>query len=389
LAAGQRIYLDHNATAPIAPGVAEAMCAALEMPGNPSSPHQEGRAVRAGLDAAARRVADVIGAKAAATIFTSGGTEGAAMLLDPDWVVKGERRRLRRLFVLSTDHACLLSGGSFASDEIVRLPVDGDGVIDLAALDRQLSEAPDSLVAVQHANNETGTIQPVQEIAALSRRRGALAICDCVQSLGKIPVDIRALGVDALFVSAHKIGGPKGVGAVLLADASVTPARPLIAGGGQQRGYRAGTENVPGIVGFAAAVGCVAARLAAADTIAALRDRFEAGLAPDAVVFGREADRLPNTSLFALPALAAETNLIALDLAGFAVSSGAACSSGKVKRSHVLAAMGVADDLAACAIRMSIGPETTEDEIDRFLDAMADRIAASARISGNDSRKAA
>jgi cysteine desulfurase len=377
-----RIYLDHNASAPMLPEAIEAMRDAFALPGNPSSIHREGRAARAVIENASRSLSSALGGKPSDIVFTSGGTESAAMLLSPEWAVQGDRRIFSDLLVLSTDHACLLAGGSFSGTSIRRIPVQADGLVDLAALDRMLSASAFALVAIQHANNETGIIQPVAEIAALARQHLALIVLDAVQSFGKIPVDLAGLGVDALFVSGHKIGGPKGVGAVLFADSRVTPARPLIAGGGQQRGFRAGTENVPGIAGLGAAARMTGQRLAAASAMADLRDGFESslrGIADDLVIFGSQGPRLPNTSLFALPGFSAEASLIAFDLAGFAVSSGSACSSGKVKRSHVLEAMGVPAEMAACAIRFSIGPETKKADIDAFLEAIRHRVAPAKR----------
>jgi cysteine desulfurase len=382
----KRVYLDHNATTPMLPAAIEAMQAAMLLTGNPSSLHAEGRAARSVLEEARRALASAIGGKAENIVFTSGGTESAASLLAPEWVVEGNRRGFTRLVVSAAEHACLMSGGRFDPDQVAIAPVDGDGVIDLAALDQILARIEKPLLAIQHANNETGVIQPIDEIAAIARAHLALIVCDSVQSFGKMPVSFDALDVDALFVSAHKIGGPEGVGAIIYKDSRITPASALIGGGGQQKGFRAGTENVAGIAGFGAAARAVPEAIGKSAAIAALRDRFETELLaahPEAVIFGHKAERLPNTSLFGLPDVPAETSLIAYDLAGFAVSSGSACSSGKVKASHVLLAMGVSRDLAACAIRLSIGNDTQWRDLERFLDAVGDRKNVAARKHRN------
>jgi cysteine desulfurase len=390
--AATRCYLDHNATMPLHPAALEAMCAAAQLAGNPSSLHAEGRAARAVIEEARRAVAVAAGAKAAAVIFTSGGTESANMLLQPDWVVERSTRRISDLFVLATDHACILAGGSFEAQRVHRIPVHANGLMDEDALDAMLAKSQFPMVALHHANNETGIVQPIERIAALARRHLALIVVDAVQSFGKIPLDFSSLDIDALFVSGHKIGGPKGAGATIFANTRVTPAYALIEGGGQQKGFRAGTENLPGIAGFGAAALHVPHAIAQWTDIAKKRDEFERlllQLADGAVIFGQSQDRLPNTSLFAIPGQSAELSLIAYDLAGFAVSSGAACSSGKVKRSHVLDAMGIAPALAEGAIRMSAGPETTKDDLARFIAAISHRISQASRNSVNTAAKAA
>ncbi len=388
----ERVYLDHNATTPPLPSAIDAVHAALLLTGNPSSVHGEGRAARAVVEEARRNITHALGGKAENLIFTSGGTESANHLLCPEWAVSGDRRRFSDLFVLSTEHACMLGGGRFAAEDVRMIPVDADGVIQLDVFDSMLSRSRFPLVAIQHANNETGVIQPIEKVAEIARSHLALIVCDAVQSFGKLPVDIKALGVDALFVSAHKIGGPKGVGAILFADSRISPASALINGGGQQKGFRAGTENVSGIAGFGAASLEIGAGFVAAAGIGQLRDKFEndlVRLARECIVFGRSAPRLPNTSLFAIPGNQAETSLIGFDLAGFALSSGSACSSGKVKRSHVLDAMGVAPSLATCAIRFSIGRQTTAGEVQRFLVAVQHRIESVARKTDNEAAQAA
>jgi cysteine desulfurase len=371
-----RAYLDHNATAPIRPEVVEAVAAALRAGGNPSSVHAEGRAARARVEAAREAVAALVGARPREVVFTSGGTEANAMALTPALVPVADRRPLDRLLVAAAEHACVLSGGSFPRDRIETIPVTPGGVADMGWLEGRLARAKEEgervMVALQAANNETGVLQPVRQAAGLVHDAGGVLHCDAVQAAGKVEIDMAGLGADTLALSAHKIGGPPGAGALVVSP-RVHLAEPLLRGGGQERGSRAGTENVPGIAGFGAAARAALDALAGEhERLASLRDRLEAGLlalAPEAVVFGRSEARLPNTTLIALPGWRAETALIALDLAGIAASSGSACSSGKVKPSHVLAAMGVEPDLAACAIRLSIGWTSTDAEVNRALEA--------------------
>jgi len=372
----ERIYLDWNATAPLRPQARAAAAEALSVCGNPSSVHAEGRAVRQRIEEARESVAALVGAEPRNVVFTSGGTEANMTALSPFLGQETEPRDC--LLISAIEHPSVLAGGRFSRDAIETVPVTAAGGLDLSALERQLAtlaargrQRP--LVSVMLANNETGVVQPIAQVAALAQAAGALCHVDAVQGAGRIACNINELQADLLTISGHKIGGPKGVGAVIKRDHGLHLADPLIKGGGQERGARAGTENVAGIVGFGAAA--AAARLALAQEgarMAALRDRLEAGLKarmPAAIVFGMGAERLPNTTLFAVPGIKAETAVIALDLDGIAVSSGAACSSGKVQPSHVLAAMGVGAPLAQGAIRVSLGPTTTESEVDRFLDA--------------------
>ncbi len=358
-----RIYLDWNATAPLCPDARAAMLAALEVAGNPSSVHAEGRAARRLIEEAREKVAALVGAEARNVVFTSGGTEANMLALSPS-------ARIQRLLASAVEHPSVLAGGRFPAPAVERLPVTADGRIDLAALERRLAASAErAMVSLMLANNETGIVQPVSEAAALVHAAGGLLHVDAVQAAGRIPCDINALGADLLTLSGHKVGAPKGVGALIRRDAALDLADPLIKGGGQERGQRAGTENVAGIAGFGAAAASALAGLSAARArMAKLRDRLEAGLkAASAVVFGAGAERLPNTTLFATAGVKAETAIIALDLAGVAVSSGAACSSGKVQPSHVLAAMGVPPQLARGAIRVSLGPSTAESEVDGFI----------------------
>jgi cysteine desulfurase len=350
-------YLDWNATAPLRPEAAAATAAALAMCGNPSSVHRRGRAARRAVEEARRAVAALVGAAPEAVVFTSGGSEANHLAL------LGAGRE--RVLVSAVEHGSVLNAAPAAEP----IPVDRDGVVDLGALARLLAaDRRPALVSVMLANNETGVIEPAAEIAALAHAAGALFHCDAVQAAGKIPIDMAALGVDLLTLSAHKLGGPQGVGALVVqGDLDLAP---LLRGGGQERGRRAGTENLPGIAGFGAAAAAV--DRAAYDRVRGLRAALEgeiARIAPDAVVFGAGAPRLPNTSAIAMPGMAAETQVIALDLDGVMVSAGAACSSGKVRPSHVIEAMGAGPELAAATIRVSLGWSTSDAEIDRFLSA--------------------
>jgi cysteine desulfurase len=367
----RRTYLDHNATAPMRPEVAEAVARALALPGNPSSVHAEGRAARAAVERAREQVAALVGAQPKNVVFTSGGTEAANAVLSPSLRRVGEEGA--SLFLPgAVEHVCGLEGHGFPADAVARIPVDRNGVVDLAWLEARLARHEGrALVSVQLANNETGVVQPVAEAAALVRAAGGLMHSDAVQAAGRLPVDIGALGADVLTLSAHKLGGPKGVGAIVFASDRIDIAERLVRGGGQERGRRAGTENVAGIVGFG-----VAAEIAGRDLddevtrLRALRDTLERDLrrvAPEAMIFAEGVERLPNTTGFAVAGLRAETALIALDLDGVAVSSGSACSSGKVRRSHVLEAMGVAPGLAEGAIRVSLGWNSTEADVAAFV----------------------
>ncbi len=373
----QRLYLDWNATAPLRPEAHAAMLAVLDHVGNPSSIHAEGRAARRQIENAREQVAQMVGAEARDVVFTSGGTEANALVLTPSIQAGRDKAPRDRLLVSAVEHPSVRAGGQFPAGAVEEIPVDLAGVVDLAALEARLASLAGEgiarpLVSVMLANNETGVIQPVAEAAEFVRAAGGLLHVDAVQAAGKMPCDIKALGADLMTLSAHKLGGPKGVGAVVKRhDLHLTD--PLIRGGGQERGLRAGTENVAGIVGFGAAA-AAARQTLAKDSIhmRALRDRLESGLtavAPETVIFGAAVARLPNTSCFAVPGMKAETALIALDLDGVAGSSGSACSSGKVSASHVLAAMGVDSGLARGAIRISIGHSTAKEDVDRFLNA--------------------
>lgn len=358
-----RVYLDYNATAPIRPEVAAKMAEVLPMGANPSSVHAEGRRARGQLSGARSQVAALVGARPENVVFTSGGTEAN------NWALAAARSLgAKHLLVSAIEHPSVLEAAPHVGVPVTHLPVDAAGRIDLDAAARLIEETSPALVSAMQVNNETGVVQPVAELSRMVHEAGGWLHCDAVQAAGRIDIDCAALGADMLSLSAHKLGGPQGVGALILRD-GLTPA-PLLRGGGQERRYRAGTENVAGIAGFG-----VAAELAREsrdkDGIAALRDQMESAIkqaAPDAIVFGEEAERVANTSCFGAPGLSAETLVMALDLEGIAVSAGSACSSGKVARSHVLSAMNVGDALADGAIRVSLGWATEASHIEKLVD---------------------
>jgi cysteine desulfurase len=354
-----RAYLDWNATAPLRAEAAAAMAEALARTGNPSSVHRWGRTARQAIERARGQVAALVGAAPAEVIFTSGGTEANHLAL--------LGLRDRPVLISAIEHDSVRE----AVPEATAIPVTSAGLVDLAALEALLAaESRPALVSIMLANNETGAIQPIAEAAALAHARGALVHCDAIQGVGKIPVDFRALGVDLLSISAHKLGGPQGVGALVAREGVALTA--LQRGGGQERGRRAGTENGPGIVGFGVAAELAGRESLSTAAIAELRDRAETALtavAPDARVFASEAARLPNTLCIGMSGVPASTQVMALDLAGVMVSAGAACSSGKVRRSHVLSAMGASAEEAESAIRVSLGWSTTAGEIERLVDA--------------------
>ena len=352
-------YLDWNATAPLRPEAAAAVTAALRDCGNASSVHRWGRAARQRVENAREAVAVLIGADPEGVIFVSGGTEANQLAL------LGSGRE--RVLISAVEHSSVLQAAQHAE----RIPVSADGIVELGRLEELLASDPHSaLVSVMLANNETGAIQPVAEVAAIAHRYGALFHCDAVQAAGKIPVDVATIGADLISLSAHKLGGPPGIGALIICG--TIEVAPMIRGGGQERGRRAGSENLPGIAGFAAAADAARHRLADYERVQDLRNGIEAAVlatAPEAIVIGSATPRLPNTSAIALPGISAETQVIALDLDGVMVSAGAACSSGKVGPSHVLQAMGAAPEIAGSTIRVSLGWSTTEAEIEHFLEA--------------------
>lgn len=365
-----RIYLDWNATTPLRREAREAMAAAWELQGNPSSVHAEGRQARRLVEDARASISGAVGALPRNLVFTSGGTEANALALTPG-VRRGAGPPVERLAVSVIEHASVLAGGRFPTDSIRSIGVTGSGVVDLDSLRSLLYGGPPTLVSVMLANNETGALQPVAEAAEIVHAAGGLLHVDAIQAFGKIPFNINYIPADLVTLSAHKIGGPKGVGALVLAD-GLAGFEPLLRGGGQELGRRAGTENVVGIAGFgAAAKAAIAALVSDSLRLEGLRNRLESGLrqTQGTIVFSDDVPRLPNTTLFTVPGLRAETAVIGFDLAGIAVSSGSACSSGKVQPSHVLQAMGFAPELAQGAVRLSLGWSTSEADIDCCLEA--------------------
>jgi cysteine desulfurase len=358
----QFIYLDHNATSPVGAEVADAIAEALAQGGNASSVHGAGRRARQMVEQAREQLAGFINASPAEIVFTSGGTEANNLVL--------RGARCDHILVSAVEHPSVLD----ATADIEQVPVDENGLIDLAALEARLIEIEGKvLVSVMLANNETGVIEPISEIVGIAEKYDALVHTDAIQALGKIKIDRVALGVDFISLSAHKIGGPQGVGALVINEE--VPLASLIRGGGQERSRRAGTENVPGIVGFGTAAKLVAEKFSRMTEIEVLRDQLEASIksiAPGAVIYGDTVERLPNTSCLAMPGVTSETQVMKFDLAGVMMSAGSACSSGKVQASHVLKAMGVADELAATSIRVSLGHDTSEAEIEFFVEQWRD-----------------
>ncbi len=360
-----RVYLDYNATAPLRPEAREALIAALDI-GNPSSVHEEGRKARALVEAARADIAALVGAPAETVIFTSGGTEACNLALGLRQAPGGE---IQRLLVSAIEHSAVLAAAHDTGLPVEELPVLADGTVNLEALDAALADERPALVCVMLANNETGTIQPIAEIAAKTRAHGSLLFCDAVQAAGKIEINLFALGVDALSLSAHKIGGPMGIGALVTRPAVIVP--PQLIGGGQELGRRAGSENISGIAAFAAAAKAALRDLDAFQSLAQARDTMEAALQaaqPSVEIFGLGAKRLANTSCFALAGLNSETLVMALDLAGVAVSAGSACSSGKVSRSHVLAAMGAETHISKGVLRVSLGWQSQAEDTQKLID---------------------
>ena len=380
----RRIYLDYNASAPLLPEARAALTDSLDITGNPASVHAEGRRANAIVETARRRVAGLVGGDAENLVFTSGATEAAATCLTPEWVIGGDIVRLSSLAVADSDHPATREGGRFDLSAVTRLPVDAEGQLQASALERwrrDLTPGHGAMLCLTLANSETGIVQnlaPVRDILAGS---GVLLILDVVQAAGRMPLDIADLGADALLLSGHKIGAAKGIGCYVLADGARRPV-PLLSGGGQERRQRGGTPAVPLIAAFGAAASVAATRLAADDgRVTALSQHFLsllAGSVPTCRVLGHNGARLENTFAIVVPGLNAETAQMALDLDGFAVSAGSACSSGKVGASHVLKAMqdgGLDIDASAGAIRVSFGYETTEQELDLLATALKRLVA--------------
>ncbi|WP_313058779.1 cysteine desulfurase family protein [Agrobacterium cavarae] len=382
----ERTYLDWNATAPLLPAVRDALVSALDLSGNPSSVHKEGRAVRAAVETARRNVAALVGAEASHVVFTSGATEAANLVLCPHFKMGRSPLNISHLYVSAIEHPAVREGGRFSRSAVTEVPVTEQGLLDIEALESLLSRHDRALglpmVALMLVNNETGIIQPVKDAARLVHAAGGLLVVDAVQAIGRIPVEIEALDADFLIVSSHKIGGPKGVGA-LVSRGEVMMPLPLIHGGGQEKGHRSGTENTLAILGFGVAAK-EAARMQKAESarLASLRTRLEDGMrvsAPDVIIHGADVARVGNTTFFTLPGLKSETGQIAFDIEGVALSAGSACSSGKVGESHVLTAMG--QDPKLGALRISLGHATTVDDIEKAVRAFS-KIAGRRKLSG-------
>ncbi len=375
-----RLYLDWNATSPLHPDARDAVLRAMDLFGNPNSVHGEGRTVRAAIEQARRQVASLTGADPAHVIFTSGATEAANMVLAPEFRMGRTPLAIGWLYYSAVEHPAVREGGRFKKEQTTEVPVTEAGVVDLHALGTLLAAHDKSIglpmVAVMLVNNETGIVQPIGDIAKIVQAHGGVLVVDAVQAAGRLKLDINALGADFLIVSSHKIGGPKGAGALITRGEVLMP-RPLIHGGGQEKGHRSGTENSLAVIGFGAAAEAAVAEFEPRnEAVSALRDRLETGMrgaAPDVVIYGAEGQRVSNTTFFTLPGLKAETGQIAFDLEGVALSAGSACSSGKVGESHVLVAMGRDPKLGA--LRISLGFSTTEEEIDRAISVFA-KIAA-------------
>ncbi|MBY5806006.1 cysteine desulfurase family protein [Rhizobium ruizarguesonis] len=381
-----RLYLDWNATAPLHPAARAAIMRAIDVFGNPNSVHGEGRAARAAIEGARRKVAALVGTDAGNVVFTSGATEAANLALTPDFRMGRTPLRLGQLYFSAIEHPAVREGGRFARDKMTEIPVTEAGVVDLDALSKLL-DAHDKaaglpMVAVMLVNNETGIVQPVEAAAKIVHAHGGLFVVDAVQAAGRIALDIGKIGADFMIVSSHKIGGPKGAGALIAQGEALMP-KPLIQGGGQERGHRSGTQNSLALIGFGAAAEAAADELEARNAaIGALRERLEAGMrevAADVMIHGEGGERVANTIFFTLPGLKAETGQIAFDLEGVALSAGSACSSGRLGESHVLTAMG--RDAKLGALRISLGFSTTEEDIDRAIAAFA-KIANRRRSAG-------
>ena len=356
------IYMDYNASALVRPEVRDAVLEAMSPGGNPSAVHALGRKARARVETARAAVAELVGADATSIIFSSGGTESNAQA-----IASAIAAGCERVIVSATEHPCVAEAAVHAGVPVEVMPVDGLGLADLEWLKSSLEAGPRSFVALHHANNESGVIQPVEHAAELVHAHGGWMHVDAIQTLGKIEVDIRKLGADTLTLSAHKIGGPQGIGALVVAEGK--NAVRIVHGAGQERGLRAGTENVPGIAGFGAAAQCVQREMAEGIDHASWRDAAEARVkAAGATIVGDGAPRLPNTLFMAVEGWDSPQQLITLDLAGVMISAGSACSSGKVKPSKTMLAMGL-DHLATGGVRISGGWDTVESDWVRFADA--------------------
>ena len=369
----KRVYLDHNATTPVRPEVLSVVCEAMSRPGNASSVHTEGRSTRLEIETARDIIAERTGSEASGIVFTSGGTEANIMALTNRIELDGHWTGVSNLFVSAGEHASVMSGGQVDSAKTIFIPINSDGIVDLEILEKQLKIDAKveciPLVSIQFANNETGVVQSVSDIARIVHAAGGILHVDAVQAFGKISLDIEQIGADFMTLSSHKIGGPPGAGALVRRRGAIgIPA--LLKGGGQERNARAGTENAPAIIGFGKAADLIDVSEGSIADIRSKRDGLLSELmriSPDAVIHGHQSERLPNTLCYSVPGIEAETAVIALDLEGISISAGSACSSGKVGPSHVLAAMGVSDDLARGGMRISLGWSTTNDDLRRFI----------------------
>lgn len=358
-------YLDHNATTPLKPAVRDILFQKMALAGNASAIHKAGRAARRDIEVARGQIAALVNAgDKAVIIFTSGATEANNLAL------KGAG--VERVLVSAIEHPSVLQ----ARPDAEVIPVLPSGRVDVAALDRMLEgNTRQALISVMLVNNETGVIQPVEEVVAVAKKRGALVHTDAVQAAGRIPIDLQKLGVDYLTLSAHKICGPQGAGCLILSNC--VTVEPQLRGGNQEKNMRAGTENVAAIAGFGLAAELAAQDLTAMQKLGSLREQLEAelrSLAPAIVIHGAAAPRVMNTTMFSLPGVSSETQLIALDLAGVCVSNGSACASGTVKPSAVLKAMGAADDLATSSLRVSLGWNSTQKDVETFLRVWAEMV---------------
>lgn len=387
-AAKRSVYLDHAATTPVRPEVLEAMLPYLgvEAFGNPSSAHRVGRAARAGVEEAKRRVAEALHVEPNQVIFTSGGTEADNLAIIGSALAAKDHGGHFRVAVSATEHKAILAAAHavkhLGGDEII-LPVDSDGLVDETAVADAIRRGV-AIVSVMWVNNEVGTVQPIAKLAARCREAGVAFHSDAVQAFGKIPVNLAEVPVTFLTISGHKIGAPKGIGALIVRDRHALEA--IIHGGGQQFGIRPGTENVPGIVALGRAAELAAKEQATTGArVAKLRDDLEArflAVVPDAVVNGKNAPRAPQTVSFSIPGADGEALLMHLDLAGIACSGGSACSTGSVDPSHVLTAMGIAKDMGSAALRFSLGRESTSEDVDALIEAMPKVVAKVRALTG-------
>jgi cysteine desulfurase len=378
-----RTYLDYNATSPLRPAARDAMLAAMDAVGNPSSVHAEGRRARAIVETAREQVAALVGAKPLEVVFTSGATEANA------WVIRAER--WDTIFACDVEHESVRTPLQESGARIVGVPVDAHGVARVEAIASSVLCGPPvgrALVMLQVANNETGVIQPVADVAHFAREHGLVVHTDAVQAGGRLRLDLATMGVDMMSLSAHKLGGPKGVGALIIRDG--TKLGNLISGGGQERRRRGGTENVVGIAGFGVAAEAAVVELGQIERVRVMRDRLEREVAATgACIVGADVNRLGNTTCLALAGLSAETLVIKFDLRGIAISAGSACSSGKVGTSHVLAAQGLEPALARAAIRISLGWNTSDADVDAFLRVWADIVHAADTAANKQPQRSA